>query len=141
MVEHPILLKKLEHYGTRSMALKWMTSYLHNRTHLVSIYGASSTGKPMLFGVPQGSILGLLLCIIYINDLPNIFKAAKSIFYYADDANIIIQGPDISTITQQLRNLFDVWPNWVNGLALYLNKTKYMIFSRKNVDLREELKL
>ena len=67
----------------------------------VSIDGADSTSKPMLFGVPQGSILGPLLFIIYINDLPKIFKAAKFILY-ADDANIIIQGPDISTITQQL---------------------------------------
>ena len=142
MVEHPILLKKLEHYGIRGMALKWMTSYLHNRTQFVSIDGADSTSKPMLFGVPQGSILGPLLFIIYINDLPNIFKAAKFILY-ADDANIIIQGPDIATITQQLRNLFDVLPNWVscNGLALNLKKTKYMIFSRKNVDLTEDLKI
>ena len=57
MVEHPILIKKLEHYGIRGMALKYMTSNLHGRAQFESIDGADSTSKPLLFGVPKGSIL------------------------------------------------------------------------------------
>ena len=66
MVEHTILLKKLEHYGIRGLALKWMQSYLSDRKQFVSIDGKCSTTKSMEFGVPQGSILEPLIFIIYI---------------------------------------------------------------------------
>ena len=89
MVEHTILLRKLEHYGIRGLALKWMHSYLKNRSQFVRLSGENSSIKHMQYCVPQGSILRPLLFIIYINDLPNIFNRAKFILY-ADDANIII---------------------------------------------------
>ena len=87
--------------------------------------------------VPQGSIIGPLLFIIYINDLPNIFNRAKFILY-ADDANIIINGANIADIVQQLNAPCNILPNWVisNGLALNLNKTKYMLFSRQNIEFK-----
>ena len=142
MVEHPILLRKLEHYGIRGPALKWMTSYLKNRSQFVSVSGVNSSSKHMQYGVPQGSILGPLLFIIYINDLPNISNEAKFILY-ADDANIIINGTNITDIMQQLNTLCNILPKWVisNGLALNLKKTKYMLFSRRNIELPDELKI
>ena len=142
MVEHTILLRKLEHYGIRGLALKWMTSYLKNRSQFVSLSGVNSSIKHMQYGVPQGSILGPLLFIIYINDLPNIFNRAKFILY-ADDANIIINGANIADIVQQLNELCNILPNWVisNGLALNLKKTKYMLFSRQNIELPDEFKI
>ena len=91
MVEHTILLRKLEHYEIRGLALKWMTSYLKNRSQFVSLSGENSAIKHMQYGVSQGSILGPLLFIIYINYPPNIFNRAKFILY-ADDANIIIEN-------------------------------------------------
>ena len=131
MVEHSILLNKLEHYGIRGNVLKWMTSYLDNRLQFVSIDGKNSTTKHMKYGVPQGSILGPLLFIIYINDIPNISAIANFILY-ADDANIIITGESIEEIRVKLEQLTGGLLKWVdsNGLALNLKKTQYMIFSR-----------
>ena len=131
MVEHSILLKKLEHYGIRGVTLKWMESYLNDRKQYVSVNGSCSSVHNIKFGVPQGSILGPLLFIVYINDIPEISRFAKFILY-ADDANIILTDETVEGINRQLSILVNNLVEWVrsNGLALNLKKTKYMIFSR-----------
>ena len=85
MVEHSILLKNLEHYGIRGKSSQWINSYLQNRMQFVSIDGTDSKTRHMQYGVPQGGILGSLIFIIYINDIPNVSQIAKFILY-ADDA-------------------------------------------------------
>ena len=117
-----------------------MKSYLENRTQYVSIDGIDSSEKYMKHGVPQGSILGPLLFIIYINDLPQIYPLARFILY-ADDANIILTANSIEDIYDQLTQLCKILLNWVscNGLALNLKKTHYMIFSSRRVDLPNPL--
>ena len=132
MVEHEILLYKLKHYGIRGKAWDWIKSYLTNREQYVSINGKNSTRTPLLYGVPQGSILGPLFFIIYINDLPHICDLAKFILY-ADDANIIVTGDDIEDVKNNTMKLVNNLVYWVggNGLLLNLKKTKFMIFSKK----------
>ena len=131
MVEHSILLKKREHYEIRGKASQWITSYLQNIMQFVSIDGTDLKTRYMQYGVPQGSILGPLLFIIDIIDIPNVSQIAKFILY-ADDANIIITGNNITEVDAQLRDLCKILLKWVdsNGLRLNLKKTKYMIFSR-----------
>ena len=116
-----LLLDKLQQYGI----LQWFRTYLHDREQYVSVGGAESATGKLKYGVPQGSILGPLLFIIYINDIPNIFKLAKFILY-ADDANIILTGNSIYEIEQQLLVLAPALVQWVdsNGLKLNLKKTK-----------------
>ena len=132
MVDHDILLNKLNHYGIRGIAHDWFKSYLANRKQYVMVNGKKSDEQLMTFGVPQGSILGPLLFIIYINDLPGISKLATWVMY-ADDANIIVCGNNLEEVHQKIKTLADVLTKWVenNGLALNLQKTKYMIFTRK----------
>ena len=140
MVDHTVLLDKLHHYGIRGPALSWLKSYLSNRKQYVSVNNSDSSTMGITYGVPQGSILGPLLFIIYINDIPTIACFAKFVLY-ADDANIIITGSTIEDIENQLQCLTTKLVEWVqyNGLALNLKKTKYMIFSRSKLELPHPL--
>ena len=132
MVNHEILLHKLKHYGIRGIAHNWFKSYLSDRQQYVGTNGAFSRIQKLKYGVPQGSILGPLLFIIYINDMPNITKIAKFILY-ADDANIIITGNSLAEISSMFSELSKSLTTWVsqNELLLNVRKTNYMIFTRK----------
>jgi len=136
MVDHNILLHKLQHYGIRGIAHTWFKSYLEGRKQYVELNGKQSSTMNMEFGVPQGSILGPLLFIIYINDIPEVQRLTKFILY-ADDANIIICGNDLSEIESKFNTLSTTLEGWVsaNGLALNLKKKNYMIFSSRKVTL------
>ncbi len=127
------MLKRLNHYGIRGVALDWFKSYLNNREQFVCINGHNSSRKQIAYGVPQGSILGPLLFIIYINDLPQISNLAKFIMY-ADDANIFITGKTLDEIYSKFDIISTILLKWVdsNGLVLNLKKTNYMIFRKRN---------
>ena len=116
-VNHGILLKKLEHYGIRDNMLDWFQSYLSDRKQYVDINGKSSDLLDITCGVPQGSVLGPLLSLIYINDLPNISKILN-FYLFADDANIYYESSSLDnlerTVNSELNKLF-LWLN-VNQL-------------------------
>ena len=85
-VDHDILLAKLHSYGIRGAAHLWITSYLNNRKQFVQIKNNSSDYTKVICGVPQGSILGPLLFIVYINDLAQVSDLLKLILF-ADDSS------------------------------------------------------
>ena len=132
MVSHDILLHKLEHYGIRGIAHDWFKSYLECRSQYVSIGGKNSVTRRLRYGVPQGSILGPLLFVIYINDMPNISGLAKFILY-ADDSSIIITANSIPELEAKFAEISNFLITWVseNGLMLNIKKTNYMIFTRQ----------
>ena len=136
-VNHKILLSKLEHYGIRGPILDWFESYLSNRQQFVFCNGIQSSTRTITCGVPQGSVLGPLLFLIYINDLPNI--SDKLQFYlFADDTNIYYEDKDLKklekTMNKELRKL-TLWLS-LNRLALNISKTNFVIFrsQQKKVD-------
>lgn len=141
MVDHNILLNKLEHYGIRGNFLSWFRSYLIGRKQYVNVNNTDSERLDLNYSVPQGSILGPVLFIIYINDLPNISSLANFVFF-ADDANIIVTGNDLSEIKRKIDNLLIALDTWVrsNGLKLNVKKTKFMVFSNKNLSNVDDLK-
>ena len=98
-VNHGILLNKLEHYGIRGSVLDWFKSYLSERRQFVSINGSSSSLMTTTCGVPQGSVLGPLLFLIYVSDLPKVSKKLK-FYLFADDTNIYFDGDTLTNIAK-----------------------------------------
>ena len=109
-LDHGILIKKLAHYGINGIALNWFTSYLSGRSQYVEIDGVSSSILSLSTGVPQGSILGPLLFLIYMNDIPNHSNYFNFILY-ADDTTLsnTIQIPSLSpiNINNELAKIYD----------------------------------
>ena len=133
-VNHEILLTKLEHHGIR------FQSYLSNRKQYVSINGISSESLEINCGVPQGSVLGPLLFLLYINDLPNI-SSVLDFYLFADDTNIYYESDSLQdfekTINKELHTLY-LWLN-VNRLSLNIDKTNYIIFHPYNKLMKEHI--
>ena len=134
-INHEILIEKLYNYGVRDNSLEWIRSYLLNRTQYVQVGEAISSHKRVSCGVPQGSILGPQLFLLYINDIVKVSEAMWPILY-ADDTNILCSGKDlgqlIDSTNQVLENLHD-WFN-ANKLSLNLQKTKFMLFGKRSLN-------
>ena len=132
-VNHDILLQKLEHYGIRDVALSWFKSYLTDRKQYVHINGVDSETKDITCGVPQGSVLGPLLFLLYINDLPNISKKLK-FYLFADDTNIYFESADLKSLEKTMNKELEKLHEWLclNRLSLNITKTNFVIFHAIN---------
>ena len=137
-LNHNILLTKLDHYGIRGTALQWFTSYLNGRKQYVEWHGHKSQAAAIETGVPQGSILGPLLFLIYINDLPSSTKFKTVI--YADDTNLLIKGPEIKALIADLNKELEKVNDYfkANQLKLNAKKTKIVCFQKKKCNFNAD---
>ena len=135
-VDHKILLQKMEHYGIRGTSNEWFENYLADREQFVSINGVKSETVKLVCGVPQGSVLGPLLFLLFINDLPNATEFLTLLF--ADDTTYQMSGSDINVLFQNANAELEKASVWfrTNKLTLNVKKTKFMLFSDKTLQLQ-----
>ena len=128
-VNHKILLQKLEHYGVRGICNSWFNSYLSNRKQKVKFKDKCSEYLDITCGVPQGSILGPLLFLIYINDM-NCAVTSSSVFHFADDTYLKYSSSSEKNIRKNMNKDLDDLFEWLcaNRLSLNVSKTEFIIF-------------
>ncbi len=127
-VDHQILIKKIGHYGINTNLIK---SYLQNRKQYMDIKGCISGQRTITHGVPQGSILGPLFFILFINDLPLASEMCTLLF--ADDTTLLLSGKDKEELITNTNNNLRRIKTWFdsNGLTVHAGKTNYMVFNTR----------
>jgi hypothetical protein len=129
-LSHNILIRKLYYYGIRGTALDWVSNYLSGRKQFVSYNNSKSDTVDISLGIPQGSILGPLLFLLYVNDLCNI---SSKLYYilFADDSNMFVSGSSLSDMCEVLNRELDLVSDWLKANKLLLNiaKSSFMIMS------------
>ena len=140
-VDHDILLSKLDHYGIRGIALGWFKSYLSDRKQYVAINDKMSSTRSVNMGVPQGSILGPCLFLLYVNDM---YKSSNLDFiHFADDTTIVATDESEQELFIKVNRELTSVDRWlrVNRLSLNLKKTKHMIVTNKAILGRWKVKI
>ena len=131
-LDHELLLKKLNHYGIRGITYQWFKSYLSDRIQFVAANGTDSTVLPVTHGVPQGSILGPLLFLIFINDFPNSNPFFK-FNLFADDSTLTckFENSNESYLKSKLEVELEPVYSWLkmNKIKINLDKSQFMAFS------------
>ena len=130
-VDHKIHLEKMDFYGIRGVSNTWFKNYLDNHKQYVSVNGEESSCLTMLCGVPQGSVLGPLLFLLFINDLPKSSKLFTLLF--ADDTTFQLSSSSLSDLFKTANDEISKACEWfqANKLTLNVSKTKYMLFREK----------
>jgi len=135
-INHAVLLQKMRFYGVSGNFYNFVKSSLDGRYQKVILShnnGTESTWEKIKQGVPQGSILGSIFFLIYINDLSNLASIGTKIPLYADDTSIIVTSPNFENFETKINKIFGDINNWfkVNQLILNYNKTHYLQFNTK----------
>ena len=135
VLDHNILSKKLEYYGFRGKFLDLLMSFISNRKYFVSANGFTSDTKTVNIGVPQGSTLGPLLFLLYVNDMSNSSKLLN-FTQFADDTTLTHSGPNLELLTNEIEKELSKVLDWLlaNKLIINLSKTHSMLFTNKRVD-------
>ena len=135
VVPHNILLKKLKFFGITGTIWKWFQSYLQGRTQKVEINGTLSNTAFINISVLQGSILGPILFLCFINDLPNISKLLMLLF--ADDTGCFASDNNLNNLISTLNLELQKITNWMlaNKMAVNTSKCKFIIFHNKGKKL------
>ena len=141
-VDHLILLQKLRHYGFRGLINDWFSSYLSNRAQSTQIGSVVSNKERIVCGVPQGSVLGPLLFLIYVNDM---YRSSQKLDFYlfADDTNLLYAEKDLKKLeivdNEELLNLSE----WLNSNKLSLNpiESNFVVFHPYQRKLNYEINI
>ena len=141
-VDHQILLAKLNHYGIRGVSNDWFKSYLSNHNQYVSINGYESGLAAINCGVPQGSVLGPLLFLLYIHDLNQAIKFCK-VHHFADNTNLLCLSNSIKKLSKLVNADLKHLLNWLNANKISFNvkKTEIIFFKSKLKKLEGDLKI
>ena len=128
-IDHTILAQKLEMYGLDNVSRKFMLDYMASRRQTTTINGFSSSLAKVTYGTAQGSILGPLIFILYVNDIFESLGQDNSIHMYADDTLLMCKASDINTVMENAQKAFQKMSVWceANKLSINAKKTKYMV--------------
>ena len=141
-VDHQTLLAKLNHYGIRGISNDWFKSYLSNRNQYVSVNGYESGLAAINCDVPQESVLGLLLFLLYINDPNQAIKDCK-VHHFPDDTNLLCLSNSIKTLSKLVNADLKHLVNWLNAnnISINVKKTEMVILNSKQKKLELDLKI
>jgi hypothetical protein len=132
-VDHGILLSKLKFYGINDKYLDLYQSYLDNRYSRMLIHNESdnkiSCWTKIKHGVPQGSVLGPLLFLVYTNDLPKLINKTSLPVLFADDTSILFAQPNLTDLHNNRRSIFETLNKWFKANQLTLNFDRHIIFT------------
>ena len=135
-INHTLLLKKLRSYNLNPDSISFLQSYLSNRKQITKLGKFISTEEEVKSGVPQGSILGPFLFLIFVNDLPDAFGDSCKFISYADDTQLLVFDDNLDGLKQKIKNVIDVAQNWYNknGMKNNSSKSEILVVSTKKED-------
>ena len=135
-INHTLLLKKLKSFNLNSDSITFLQSYLSNRKQVTKLNNFTSTKEEIKSGVPQGSILGPFLFLIFVNDLPDAFGDTCKFISYADDTQLLVSDDNLEGLKQKVINVINVAQNWYerNGMKNNSSKSEILVVSTKKED-------